>query len=1790
MMMMRLVGFVIRMEIGIVLMMGSWLSFCADVVWREQRHHRVLAAPLAEEIDIHPMGDGMVEIAIPAAALRDARANFVRIMNLPTADEVFALLGEDQVARCTLFGAPGSTFQINSAMMNPDEWPEDVWQSLLQDGGLNLEHADPATRELLGGRLNGDPTSSPALLLAYEVEPPHAGAGLPFVRKCGPGLWAYGCFRGLDSSLKPGDAVEVQLDLHITTVEQDLTQVLTESPAFFFGLVCLFDEQGRQRSVSRRSASHVLTPTGMPIEAWGEITGVDRGDGSLQWGPGSYAQDMGWEPAESAIWSISGHTAMIQPSFVLHIPANLKPGLYGILERLNNIGTPEYDAGEPAGWDRFLHLFQVGQPAPPRLTCMLLGSNGEAGSRGILSFEDRDHVAVNFRNSAMPRRMVIPARDGYTHEPWPYALDPFLPLVSLIDRPAANVIPAPMIPFQMENSSLEVRVLGADGSQVVRGPHPLHHLQNDMSVLRPDWVHPGRRFAPVAPTYGNPSLCDTLHLSGDGAFDVTFEQDGFFEVVLEGEIHDVYGRRYEVRGHYPLAVAKPLDVEVFPELGTPLEPGVAFIPQVRVFPPMALDVECVWTHFPNSQASNAVTAVRSGRTNRFGLYVAADEPLLFDDPGEYVCDIHVQGEDQHGRLWAASRRGASVVITPDSPIRIHGERGNRADQQQWRARWFIAGDGRFITQPDTSKTAMDGLNLGHTCYPYESGDVAWLGDNIAFSLFPNATFEDPSGSFASELESRWPGVRQGEGREGIYPRHLLPEDRRAIGELPFVNMTGSGLPPSMAPDDIDWHGYFYTTSWRPGVSVRTQVSEDTLPAGYWFFDDPYGYQYGNGPAGDIAGDVKMNYVGAVLRDDVNGMNHYGWYASMLVLIDENDPLGPRVMPPFDGLLPGSPPGGELLRLGNQSYQVFITFAPTGPGAVLTTGQPVQLAGVVWPPVAGKVVGTVTLPDGRRHSFASPSNAMGVFDVTADVVDTPGQVDVEIQAVCSGATSVGVISEQVPQDQWPRGSGIGLTDGRFSLPVVSPHGEGIRFDLPEYSHADPSIPLRVQGHLPDGHMADQVHLCLSMPGQVMQQTTLAVNDGAFQYDYDPVAVAQEYPNLDTTIGLPAHGFDEFAPAWFDSVLLTFWAGSGEMITAGTVFLQGEVVFPSAITGAVASPSTAVAHPQPKPDADPSPPGLAAVEGSKAEPRTQRHSSRLLLDAGADLLFAAHPHSGEVVCMEVLGDQLVKRCAARQPGTVESIAFSASGDLWVAVSHVEPQPLTQKAGFGATSNLPLSKHSEIRLLDRHDLSVIRVLERPGRICAALDDRSGTTLFVTWFDGHAVLALDPVTGDRRNQEWALNRPSALASDDDDDRIFAVSFRTGEILTVDPDAMTHQTLDALSQLNQCVSLCIGEDGSVWAPQTRSDPILGGLTFDRTVFPVVAKWEPGESAVKPVLFPDLLVVPPHRPAEMVLDDEHLYLACAGSDDVLAVDRSTGFAAWHARDVGKEPGALALNARSGQLFLLTITGQEIVVLDAENGEALSRVRYTRDPTPPFIAHGRYLFGNATDPRITKDQWMSCASCHPEGAADGRPWDFGAGPLDTSTLAGSVATRPLHVTAHLDEIQDTYRFIRFAFAGQFFVDANLMSPYLSGTNAGLDRDLDALSAYIESLDRWTPPPVPQELKSGFETGQQLFFSAQTGCVNCHPPPYYTDSGTRNSDGSFKKYDVGTRLPEEGERHQFLDTPSLLGLGMTDPYLHDGRAATLQQVFQVWNTEDQHGITSHLNPEELDDLVTFLLYLR
>jgi hypothetical protein len=209
------------------------------------------------------------------------------------------------------------------------------------------------------------------------------------------------------------------------------------------------------------------------------------------------------------------------------------------------------------------------------------------------------------------------------------------------------------------------------------------------------------------------------------------------------------------------------------------------------------------------------------------------------------------------------------------------------------------------------------------------------------------------------------------------------------------------------------------------------------------------------------------------------------------------------------------------------------------------------------------------------------------------------------------------------------------------------------------------------------------------------------------------------------------------------------------------------------------------------------------------------------------------------------------------------------------------------------------------------------------------------------------------------------------------------------------------------------------------------------------------------------------------------------------------------------------------------------------------------------------------------------------------WQNPEGLRKTPALMGLAHTHPLHWSADRDEVQDFEYTIRGllmqgpGFLGGRTKEKRGFEPVeLEEKCAGRSADLDAIAVYTNSFDFTLSPhiPAPGKLSAEAERGKKLFFDKAVGCATCHNGPYYTDSSLERP---FKLHDVGTGGDDPTEKiGPKYDTPTLLGVYRTAPYLHHGKAKTLRDVLTTCNKEDKHGKTSHLKPAELDDLVAFL----
>jgi mono/diheme cytochrome c family protein len=186
--------------------------------------------------------------------------------------------------------------------------------------------------------------------------------------------------------------------------------------------------------------------------------------------------------------------------------------------------------------------------------------------------------------------------------------------------------------------------------------------------------------------------------------------------------------------------------------------------------------------------------------------------------------------------------------------------------------------------------------------------------------------------------------------------------------------------------------------------------------------------------------------------------------------------------------------------------------------------------------------------------------------------------------------------------------------------------------------------------------------------------------------------------------------------------------------------------------------------------------------------------------------------------------------------------------------------------------------------------------------------------------------------------------------------------------------------------------------------------------------------------------------------------------------------------------------------------------------------------------------------------IACASCHPEGRDDGHVWNFDPiGPRRTQSLAGGVlATAPFHWNGDMLDLR--------MLLGDVFIKR-------MGGGSPTPEQESALAKWLEAVK--APAPMVVDDAQAVARGKLLFEDEIVGCVDCHG----TDIPTNES------ADIGTG----GD----FQPPRLLGVSARAPFLHNGCAETLHDRFGACNSaNDQHGMTSHLAPAQIDDLVAYL----
>ncbi|MGH8611048.1 MAG: hypothetical protein ACREYF_03105 [Gammaproteobacteria bacterium] len=287
---------------------------------------------------------------------------------------------------------------------------------------------------------------------------------------------------------------------------------------------------------------------------------------------------------------------------------------------------------------------------------------------------------------------------------------------------------------------------------------------------------------------------------------------------------------------------------------------------------------------------------------------------------------------------------------------------------------------------------------------------------------------------------------------------------------------------------------------------------------------------------------------------------------------------------------------------------------------------------------------------------------------------------------------------------------------------------------------------------------------------------------------------------------------------------------------------------------------------------------------------------------------------------------------------------------------------------------------------------------------------------------------------------------------------------------------------------------------------------------------------------------------------------------------------------------------------------------------------------------------------SKDGWSTCASCHDEGLADGVTWIFADGPRQSipldglySKLAGAHDTRINNWSAARDCVTDFNQNSRAVQGGCGFAsddfdpgqctakgNTTIANPAIfdHGICEGASEALDLETTWAQTV-RALNAPKPADPAS-LQPGADVF---ATNCASCHGGPKWTksqviyasnpaldidanvggvfrDPGVDNEGDEVKSYqnetvdpgtlkfleDIGTFFADNAiEIRQNgapslgvlgFNVPSLLGVGNSAPYFHNGAAQTLEDVFAQHNLPGSGTIAGTLSPDDQTALLAFL----
>jgi YVTN family beta-propeller protein len=533
-------------------------------------------------------------------------------------------------------------------------------------------------------------------------------------------------------------------------------------------------------------------------------------------------------------------------------------------------------------------------------------------------------------------------------------------------------------------------------------------------------------------------------------------------------------------------------------------------------------------------------------------------------------------------------------------------------------------------------------------------------------------------------------------------------------------------------------------------------------------------------------------------------------------------------------------------------------------------------------------------------------------------------------------------------------------------------------------------------------------------------------------------------------------------------------------------------------------------------------------------------------------------------------------------------------------------------GATAYVSNGWDDDVSVVDLEHATVTARLPTGMDPAGVALDADGRTLFVANRGSDDISVIDLDQGCEVRRLRAGNNPYALRLSPDGSRLFVTNRLTEgtgiretprtEVTVVDVPAARVDERHFIESAHLVEGIDVLPDG---------DLALATIVQPRNLVPasqVAQGWmltyglaaiRPGSDAPPVQLLLDDVNAYYADPYDVVVtpDGSRAFVSHAGADVITVVDvgalrrvvdaaASPDSARVFARHLGlgqryvlaripteSNPKRMAVSPDGRRVYVAERLADAIAVIDVASLEVVDRIDLGGPEETSMVRLGARQFHGA---RAFQGQF-SCRSCHPGQDQDGLAWDFagdgmGKNVVNTMTLRDIGGTGP------------------FKWAGTntslYMQDGIRFAKHLTRVDPFPTKELRALVAYIYALDappnRYAVPVLTEAQQRGralFERTERFDgtpIPPEGRCVTCHQGPYFT---TR------EKFDVGTRR-ETDKPDMLFDTPQLVNLSETAPYLHDGSAPTLESIWTENSVNDEHGVVSDFNKNQLNDLIEYI----